>query len=114
MFRSLLHCFRSLILSLGMAAIAPAFADSAAAAPPAHAYVLRVDGLACPFCAYGVEKEFARQPGVENTDVDLHQGVLVVMVKPGTRFTDAQLAQVVHAAGFALKAVVSRPMDAMP
>lgn len=114
MFRPLNHLLRWLVLSLGLATIAPTFAVPAAAAAPAPAYVLRVDGLACPFCAYGIEKEFAHQPGVENTDVDLHQGVLVVTVKPGTRFTDAQLAQVVHEAGFALKAVVSRPAGTRP
>ncbi|HVC36853.1 MAG TPA: heavy-metal-associated domain-containing protein [Gammaproteobacteria bacterium] len=96
-------------LSLGLIAVTPAFAAPANTGSHPNAYVLQVDGLACPFCAYGIEKEFSRQLGVENTNVNLANGVLIVTVKPGTRFSDAQLKQVVHAAGFVLKAVVSRP-----
>jgi copper chaperone CopZ len=58
------------------------------------------------------EKAFSKQPGVEHTNVNLADGVLIVTVKPVTRFDDAQLKQVVHAAGFVLKAVVSRPTGA--
>ncbi len=115
MFRPMVHFLRLLVLSLGLIAITPVFASSTVTVPPpANAYVLRVDGLACPFCAYGIEKEFAKQPGVENTDVNLSNGVLIVTVSPGTAFTDAQLAQVVHKAGFQLKAVVNRPAGAKP
>lgn len=112
MFRSIKKIL--LAMALTLAAIAPVFAGSTAATPPPNAYVLRVNGLACPFCAFGIEKEFARQPGVENTNVNLSNGVLIVTVKPGTTFTDPQLAQVVHEAGFDLKAVVSRPTGAKP
>ena len=109
MFRSLKYLL--LALPLTLAAIAPAFADSTPTTPPPNAYVLRVDGLACPFCAFGIEKEFARQPGVEDTNVNLKRGVLVVTVKPGTTFANARLAQLVKEAGFMLKAVVSRPTE---
>jgi cation transport ATPase len=104
-------------------AAAPAFAGSGppgsgTAAPahayPSNAYVLRLAGLACPFCAFAVEKEFARQPGVENSSVNLGAGVLIVMVKPGTHFTDAQLSGFVRDAGFSLKSVVSRPAETTP
>lgn len=108
MFRPLQNLL--LAMALTVAAITPAFAGSTAAnPPPANAYVLQVNGLACPFCAYGIEKEFAKQSGVENTNVNLKRGMLVVTVKPGTTFSDARLAQLVKEAGFQLKAVVSRP-----
>lgn len=100
-----------LAMALTMAASAPAFAGSTPQTPTPNAYVLRVDGLACPFCAFGIEKEFAKQPGVEDTNVNLEHGVLVVTVKPGATFTKAQLAQLVKEAGFRLKAVVSRPTE---
>lgn len=89
-------------------------AAAAATTAPPNAYVLRVNGLACPFCAFGIEKEFSRQPGVENTNVDLSDGVLIVTVKPGTRFTDAQLNKIVKDAGFVLKRVVRRPTGTAP
>lgn len=107
MFRPLQNLL--LAMALTVAAIAPAFAGSTTPTTPPNAYVLRVNGLACPFCAFGIEKEFAKQSGVENTNVNLKQGVLVVTVKPGTTFSDARLAQLVKEAGFQLTTVVSRP-----
>lgn len=113
MLRSMMKLVGLLGVSLGLLVVIPAFAGTAPAGRtvPTHpnAYVLRVDGLACPFCAFGIEKEFSKQPGVTNTNVNLANGVLIVTVKPGTRFTDAQLKQVVHDAGFVLETVVSRP-----
>ena len=41
-------------------------------------YQLRVDGLACPFCAYGIEKELTRTDGVEGIDIDIKAGIVTV------------------------------------
>lgn len=84
---------------------------SASAKSAANAYVVRVDGLACPYCAYGIEKQFSGMPGVTGTQVDLGKGVVVVHVKPGTRFTTQQIKHTVSDAGFTLKRVVSTPQQ---
>ena len=34
-------------------------------------YVLGVDGLACPFCAYGIEKRLNKVDGVTGVEVDV-------------------------------------------
>lgn len=100
---------------LGLAiALAGAFPVQAAVlaqaqAPYASAYVVRVDGLACPFCAYGIEKQFSNVPGVTSTEVNLANGVVVVHVKPGTRLDRAQIKKTVKDAGFTLKRIVSTP-----
>lgn len=78
---------------------------------PSDAYVLQVDGLACPYCGYGVEKQFSRQEGVRGTTIDIEKGVVVVLVAPGTRFTDMELGQIIHDAGFELGEIVQRPID---
>ncbi|WP_027492041.1 heavy metal-associated domain-containing protein [Rhodanobacter sp. OR444] len=106
--------FASVLLGLAMAmgAVFPAQAATLAQAQqawPADAYVVRVDGLACPFCAYGIEKQFSHLPGVTTTDVNLANGVVVVHVKPGTHFDQAQINKTVQQAGFTLKAVMSQP-----
>lgn len=106
--------FASALLTLATTFGAAFPAQAATSTPaqqawPADAYVVRVDGLACPFCAYGIEKQFGRLPGVTTTDVNLASGVVVVHVKPGTRFDQAQIAQTVQQAGFTLKDVVSQP-----
>lgn len=86
----------------------PVLADGPIAYPK-NSYVLELNGLACPYCAYGLEKQFARQHGVTGVDIDIVKGVAVVHVRPGTRFTDTQLKRLVYDAGFALREVVHRP-----
>ena len=46
-------------------------------------YEMRVDGLACPYCAYGIEKKLAAIDGVHNLDVDLENGLVSVDVNDG-------------------------------
>ncbi len=76
---------------------------------PKDAYVLQVNGLACPFCAYGLEKQFVRHHGVTTININIVKGVAIVQVRPGTHFTDAQLKQFVYDAGFALRKIVQHP-----
>lgn len=107
-------------LALRLAALVPALILGAsllgmpddgvrAAEWPADAYVLQVDGLACPYCGYGVEKQFQKRDGVQDTEIDIEQGVVVVSVEAGTRFSDDELTQIVHDSGFELGAIVHRP-----
>lgn len=106
--------FASVLLGFATAFVAPLPVEAAATSQaqqawPADAYVVRVDGLACPFCAYGIEKQFSHLPGVTSTEVKLASGVVVVHVKPGTRFDQAQINKTVKQAGFTLKDIVSQP-----
>lgn len=96
-------------LILGLALMVTPDAGVRAAEWPASSYVLQVDGLACPYCGYGVEKQFQKQDGVERTDIDIDNGVVIVHVTPGTSFSDEQLRQIIHDAGFELGGIVHRP-----
>lgn len=59
------------------------------AALPAHAAVksltVRVDGLACPFCAYGVEKKLKKITEIETLTIDIDAGQIGITVRPGVR-----------------------------
>ena len=65
-------------------------------------YQLRVDGLACPFCAYGIEKELNRTDGVESIRIDINAGVVTVTMAEGGTMTEAEAARIVEDAGFTL------------
>ena len=39
-------------------------------------YEIRVDGLACPYCAYGIEKKLDQIDGVKFLDLDLEKGIV--------------------------------------
>ncbi len=73
-------------------------------------YKLRVDGLSCPFCAYGIEKMLIRTEGVESVTVDLEKGLLIVKVEEGVTLTEARLKQLVHDAGFTLRSMSEQPL----
>ncbi len=62
-------------------------------------YSIRVDGLACPYCAYGIEKKLNELEGVKFIDMNLDEGIVTVEsyeVKLG----DAQLKQLFQDSGF--------------
>ncbi|MGB8378355.1 MAG: heavy-metal-associated domain-containing protein [Rhodanobacteraceae bacterium] len=100
----------ALLAPLALPAVAAPVA-AAAAQYPADTYVLRVDGLACPYCAYGIEKQFSGMRGVTDTSIDIENGVVVVRVKPGTHYTAEQIKTTVDDAGFALKRIVASPQQ---
>ncbi len=72
-----------------------------ALAAPAQ-YQLRVDGLACPFCAYGIEKELNRTDGVKSIRIDINAGTVTVTMAEGATMTEAEAARFVEDAGFTL------------
>ncbi len=77
-------------------------AGAALAAPPA--YKLRVDGLACPFCASGIEKQLSKLEGVVRIDVDIEKGAVTVRLNEGATLDEATAKAAVKRAGFTLRA----------
>ena len=66
-------------------------------------YEMRVDGLVCPYCAYGIEKKLMAIQGVLEIDVDLQNGLVVVAAADTVRFTDIQLTKLFNDAGFTFR-----------
>lgn len=66
-------------------------------------YHLGVDGLACPFCAYGIEKQVQKLDGVAQVDTSVKQGRVIVTMKDGKTLDEAQAKQAVEKAGFSLR-----------
>ena len=66
-------------------------------------YRLTIDGLACPFCAYGVEKKLGAVEGVEDLDIDINGGVIWVTMAEETALDEATAKQAVDDAGFTLR-----------
>lgn len=76
-------------------------ASGAFAAGPS--YRIEVDGLACPFCAYGIEKKLNAVEGVERVETDIGQGVVIVTMDEGAVLDETAAKQAVKEAGFTLK-----------
>jgi len=65
-------------------------------------YQLRVDGIVCPFCGYGIEKKLKTVRGVEEIKLDISEGVITVTTAEGTTLTESNMRQIVRDAGFTL------------
>ena len=79
------------------------------AAPPV--YELTVDGLACPFCAYGIEKQLSALAGVESIEIDIDEGLVAVTMAEGATLDRAEMEQAVMDAGFTLRKVEQAQAD---
>jgi len=82
-----------LLLVSGLATVALAAGPS---------YRLEVAGLACPFCAYGIEKRLNRIDGVERLQTHIKEGAVIVTMKEGAKLEEARARRAVEEAGFTL------------
>lgn len=68
-------------------------------------YQIRVDGLACPYCAYGIEKKFKQIDGVEKVDIDLEKGVVVVDAADDVELSEDRVRTLVNDSGFTYRSI---------
>lgn len=61
---------------------------------------VRVVGLACPFCAFGLEKKLKAVEGVRGVEVSLKPGVVALRVDPHRPPSVDALRKAVQSAGF--------------
>ena len=66
-------------------------------------YLLKVDGLGCPFCAYGIEKKLSTIKDLKTIEVDLKNAQVVVTMDNDARLDEQQARQAVLDAGFTLR-----------
>jgi copper chaperone CopZ len=67
--------------------------------------IIQVDGMSCPFCAYGLEKKLSKLDGVEQIEISLEQGQAVLTLEEGASVTDEALKKAVADAGFTLRKI---------
>lgn len=95
---AVLNFFRHTGLAAGLflLSVSAALSDS-------HVYKLFVDGLACPFCAYGVEKKIGDLTGVVKVEIDIVGGVVNVTLNDGASLSEEAAKGAVAEAGFTLR-----------
>ncbi len=93
-----------------MAILMLALVWNAAAFAAGTQYQMRVDGLACPYCAYGIEKKLKKIKGVDKIDVDLNKGLVTVNVAEGVELTEPQMVKLFKDAGFTYRSMTRRPL----
>jgi len=88
----------------GLAAMLILLGTVTALAEP-QSYSLKVDGLACPFCAFGIEKQLSKIDGVGDLKTDVKAGVVRLTMKDGSLLDKAEAKQAVDRAGFTLRGI---------
>ena len=68
---------------------------------------MRVDGLACPFCAYGLEKRITEIPGVSKIVIRVDDGVMLLEAKKDEAIALDQLVPAVNKAGFTAREITA-------
>ncbi len=61
---------------------------------------VQVDGLSCPFCAYGLEKKLRKVENVARIEIRVNEGRAVVTPESGTSLELDELEQAVRDGGF--------------
>ncbi len=61
---------------------------------------VQVDGLSCPFCAYGLEKKLRKVENVARIEIRVDEGRAVVTPESGTSLELDELEQAVRDGGF--------------
>ena len=57
---------------------------------------LQADGLACPFCVYGIEKQLRQIEGVEDIGVDIETGTVTLTLAEGMTLEETTAREGLH------------------
>lgn len=62
--------------------------------------VVTVQGMQCPFCAYGIKKHLAKLPGAQKVEVELAKNQAIVTFADDEKVGDKEIQQAIRNAGF--------------
>ncbi|VAX31272.1 hypothetical protein MNBD_NITROSPIRAE01-442 [hydrothermal vent metagenome] len=79
--------------------------QSVRAEDPGDEISIRVDGLSCPFCAYGLEKKLKRLENAGKIHIDIEKGIAHIQVAEGKKISEKSLKQAVEDAGFSAREI---------
>jgi copper chaperone CopZ len=63
-------------------------------------FTVQVDGLGCPFCAYGLEKKFKELKGIKNVKIEMETGIMDFAYPTEKSLTIVQVEKQVEKAGY--------------
>ena len=66
---------------------------------------LKVDGMVCPFCAYGLEKRLQEIASIDAVLIRISDGLVQIRTKENQELTDAALEDAVKKSGFSLTGI---------
>lgn len=82
-----------------------------AAAHGPERITVTVNGLSCPFCAYGLEKRFKKVEGLDSLHIEFQTGQVALYVRDGSKVSDARIRQLVKDGGFEATKIERAPLS---
>ncbi len=67
--------------------------------------IIKVEGLYCPFCSYGLEKQVKKIEGFKNVQINIKEGTAEIEFAPGVKVPEKAILTAVEDAGFDLDGV---------
>ncbi len=67
--------------------------------------IIKVEGLYCPFCSYGLEKQVKKIKGFQSVQINIKEGTAEIEFKPGVKIQEKAILTAVEDAGFDLDGV---------
>ena len=61
---------------------------------------IEIKGMACPFCAYGMEKELKKVAGVDQVEIELKKGLAYISTPIDQKPTKESLEKIIIDGGF--------------
>jgi len=61
---------------------------------------IEVNGMACPYCAFGMEKELKKVTGVDNVVIELEEGMIYISTPKSKKPEEKNLSLTIKNAGF--------------
>lgn len=66
---------------------------------------VNVDGLSCPFCAYGLEKKLKKMEGVTKIEIDVPNAFALLTIADGKSVSEELIRDKVKDAGFTAREI---------
>jgi len=63
---------------------------------------IEIKGMACPYCAYGMEKELKKVAGVDKVEIELKKGLAYISTPINQKPTKEALEKIIIDAGFTI------------
>jgi len=67
---------------------------------------VRVDGLSCPFCAYGLEKKLLKIDGVKAVEISVDEGEALLTLVKDAEINEESIRKEIKKAGFTPREIV--------
>jgi copper chaperone CopZ len=61
---------------------------------------IEIKGMACPYCAFGMEKELKKVAGVDNVEIELKEGLAYISTPISQKPTKENLEKIIIDGGF--------------